>query len=261
MFGMTHPIVRPKKQLGQHFLIDENVAQQIVQYALEGSNNILEIGPGMGVLTQYLLTRSDIHFKAIEIDAEASHYLHTTFPTLDLITGDFLHTDLNSFFPNEPFTIVGNYPYNISSQILFRVLQYRQQIPLCVGMFQREVARRICSPSGNKDYGILSVLLQAYYDTEYLFEVDKSLFNPPPQVQSAVIVLRRHKNYTLPCDETFFMKVVKQAFSCRRKQLRNALKPLITDSTLLRDDFFSLRAEALSVDDFIGLTSRLSEQC
>lgn len=258
---MSTPIVHPKKSLGQHFLIDDSVAQRIVHQAMGCTHNILEIGPGMGVLTKYFVDTPDIHFKAIEIDTEASSYLHKTFPTLDLISGDFLHTDLNSFFPNESFTIVGNYPYNISSQILFKVLQYRQQVPLCVGMFQREVARRICSPKGNKDYGILSVLLQAYYDTEYLFEVDKSLFNPPPQVQSAVITLHRHQDYTLPCDETFFMRVVKQAFACRRKQLRNALKPLVSDPSLLHDDFFSLRAETLSVTDFIGLTNQLQPLC
>ncbi|GAB3917112.1 16S rRNA (adenine(1518)-N(6)/adenine(1519)-N(6))-dimethyltransferase RsmA [Larkinella terrae] len=252
--------VRAKKHLGQHFLKDLSIAERIAGL-LSGHNGyqtVLEIGPGMGVLTQYLLA-TDLPFTThvIEIDTESIAYLTAHFPMLRgrILDGDFLRMDLSTLFPEEPIAIIGNFPYNISSQILFKVLDHRQQVQEVVCMLQQEVAQRIASPPGNKDYGILSVLLQAYYDIKYEFTVDASVFSPPPKVQSGVISLRRNEVVALPCNEKKFVQVVKQGFNNRRKTLRNALKPLNLPESMLSHSLLDKRAEQLGVADFIELTN------
>ena len=245
--------VRAKKFLGQHFLKDLSVAQRIADTIAEG--RVLEIGPGMGVLTQYLLKNPNLQTTAIEIDRESVAYLKEWYPELHLIEGDFLKLDLSVIYPDGEFCVIGNYPYNISSQIFFRVLDHKDRIPICSGMIQKEVAERIASKPGKKAYGILSVLLQAYYDIEYLFTVDEHVFNPPPKVKSAVIRMTRNNRQGLGCDETLFKNVVKTAFNQRRKQMRNSLMGLIgKDNSILNDPIFTKRPEQLSVDEFISLT-------
>lgn len=253
--------VRPKKSLGQHFLKDLGVAQQIAESIIVSQENIqvLEIGPGMGVLTQFLLQNPLIQLTAIELDRESVKYLKINYPQLNLIEGDFLKINLKDIFSNQNFCLIGNYPYNISSQIFFKLLEYREQIPLCSGMIQKEVAERIASKPGKKQYGILSVLLQAYYDIEYLFTVNENVFNPPPKVKSAVVRLRRNNRQQLDCDESLFKTIVKTAFNQRRKQMRNSLQSLIgKDNPLMKDKIFDKRPEQLSVDDFIELTNNIS---
>ena len=247
--------VRAKKALGQHFLTDQSIAKNIVG-ALEG-HQALEVGPGMGVLTQYLLPRPELALKVIEIDGESVVYLKKHFPKLgdNLIEGDFLKMDLDGIFEGE-YSVIGNFPYNISSQIFFKILEHRDRIPEVVCMIQKEVAERIAEKPGTKTYGILSVFLQAWYNIEYLFTVGSGAFNPPPKVQSAVIRLTRNSRTSLGCDEKLFRTVVKTAFGQRRKTLRNSLRPLIRPD-LLSDPVFSLRPERLSVDDFIALTHKL----
>ena len=249
--------VRAKKFLGQHFLKDENIARQIAESLTGITPHVLEIGPGMGVLTKYLYNRPDIDFHAIEIDRESVSYLHQHYPSLHVIEGDFLVLDPGTLF-SEPFAVIGNFPYNISSQILFKVFDNRSRVPELVGMFQKEVAERVAAKPGSKTYGILSVLLSAYYDIEYLFTVPEHVFNPPPKVKSAVIRLRRNSVTTLECDENLFVKVVKIGFNQRRKTLRNALRQLNMPLDNIPDRLLSLRAEQLSVDDFITLTKSLS---
>ena len=249
--------VRAKKFLGQHFLKDENIARQIAESLTGITPHVLEIGPGMGVLTKYLYDRPDIDFHAIEIDRESVSYLHQHYPSLHVIEGDFLALDPGTLF-SEPFAVIGNFPYNISSQILFKVFDNRSRVPELVGMFQKEVAERVAAKPGSKTYGILSVLLSAYYDIEYLFTVPEHVFNPPPKVKSAVIRLRRNSVTTLECDENLFVKVVKIGFNQRRKTLRNALRQLNMPLDNVPDRLLSLRAEQLSVDDFITLTKSLS---
>ena len=251
--------VRAKKALGQHFLTDLNIARKIAD-ALSGGTSeapaaVLEVGCGMGVLTQFLLRRNDIVTWGAEIDAESVEYLHAHYPefTPRLIEGDFLKLDLRERFP-EGVRIIGNFPYNISSQIFFKVLENRDLVPECVGMIQREVAVRIAEPPGSKEYGILSVLLQAWYDIEYLFTVNETVFNPPPKVKSAVIRLRRNATRQLACDEALFIKVVKASFGQRRKMLRNSLKAVFGDFGGEEHPFFTRRAEALSVAEFVELT-------
>ena len=254
--------VKPKKSLGQHFLTNLGVAQQIAQsLKIEQVMLVLEIGPGMGVLTQYLLQNPNIRLTAIELDRESVDYLKLHFPQLNLIQADFLKFDLSLLYPeNTQFCVIGNYPYNISSQILFKVLDYKNQIPCCSGMFQKEVAERIASKPGKKAYGILSVLLQTYYDIEYLFTVDEHNFNPPPKVKSAVIRLTRNNRQQLDCDEQLFKKIVKTAFNQRRKQMRNSLAQLIgKDNNIINNAIFTKRPEQLSVEEFISLT-KLIEQ-
>ncbi len=250
-------MVRAKKFLGQHFLKDENIAQNIVDKISLQTKNILEIGPGMGVLTKYLLNIPEINLKLVEIDTESVEFLYQKYPQLKgrIIEGDFLKLD--STFFEEHFTIIGNFPYNISSQILFKTFENRNNIPELVGMFQKEVAERVAAKPGKKDYGILSVLLSAFYDIEYLFTVDEHVFNPPPKVKSAVIRLRRNNTKSLDCGEEAFVKVVKTAFNQRRKTLRNALKPLNKPFDTSCEDLLSKRAEQLSVDDFVRITSSL----
>jgi 16S rRNA (adenine1518-N6/adenine1519-N6)-dimethyltransferase len=249
--------VHAKKFLGQHFLKDENIARQIADSLTATTPHVLEIGPGMGVLTKYLYNKEGLDFHAIEIDRESVAYLHEHYPTLHVIEGDFLALDLSTLF-SEPFAVIGNFPYNISSQILFKVFDNRNCIPEVVGMFQKEVAERVAAKPGSKTYGILSVLLSAFYNIEYLFTVHENVFNPPPKVKSAVIRLRRNNVTSLECDETLFVKVVKIGFNQRRKTLRNALKQLSLPLDAVPVQLLSLRAEQLSVNDFIALTKSLS---
>ena len=251
--------VRPKKHLGQHFLTDLNIAQNIAG-ALTGVDyqDVLEVGPGMGVLTQYLLqTKHTIH--AIEVDNESVDYLNTNFPKLvpNLIFGDFLKCNLAKDFPS-PLAIIGNFPYNISSQILFKTIENRSQIPEFVGMFQKEVAERIYEPPGSKAYGILSVLTQSFYDTEYLFNVNRFVFDPPPKVASAVLRLRRKETIDLNCDERLYFRVVKTAFQQRRKTLRNSLKTFSLSTNLKEDTIFGQRPEQLGVSDFVRITNLIA---
>ena len=267
--------VHAKKFLGQHFLTDLTVAQRIANQAYpqplpegKGENNpiqVLEVGPGMGVLTQYLLKNPNIQLTAIEIDRESVAYLKEWYPELHLIEGDFLKLNLNIIYPEGEFNVIGNYPYNISSQIFFKVLEYKDRIPVCSGMIQKEVAERIASKPGKKAYGILSVLLQAYYDIEYLFTVDEHVFNPPPKVKSAVIRMTRNKRRRLDCDEALFKTVVKTAFNQRRKQMRNSLRSLLTNEGMkeLKNErfefFLTRRPEQLSVEEFIELTHLIEQ--
>ena len=251
--------VRPKKHLGQHFLTDLNIAQNIAG-ALTGVDyqDVLEVGPGMGALTQYLLqTKHTIH--AIEVDNESVDYLNTNFPKLqpNLIFGDFLKCNLAKDFPS-PLAIIGNFPYNISSQILFKTIENRKQIPEFVGMFQKEVAERICEPPGSKAYGVLSVLTQSFYDTEYLFNVNRFVFDPPPKVASAVLRLRRKETIDLNCDERLYFRVVKTAFQQRRKTLRNSLKTFSLSTNLKEDTIFGQRPEQLGVSDFVRITNLIA---
>ncbi|GAB5564786.1 MAG: 16S rRNA (adenine(1518)-N(6)/adenine(1519)-N(6)) -dimethyltransferase RsmA [Winogradskyella sp.] len=249
--------VRAKKHLGQHFLNDENIAKKIADtLSLEGYKDVLEIGPGMGVLTKYLL-KKDTTTHVIEIDTESVDYLKNNYLNLAsrIYEKDFLKFDLTVVFGDKPFALIGNYPYNISSQIVFKTLEMRHQIPEFSGMFQKEVAQRICSKEGSKVYGILSVLTQAFYDAEYLFTVPPSVFNPPPKVDSGVLLLKRKTNFSLPCDEKLFFKVVKTAFQQRRKTLRNSLKTFNLSDNLKANTIFGQRPEQLNVSQFIELTS------
>ncbi|MDE6871272.1 MAG: 16S rRNA (adenine(1518)-N(6)/adenine(1519)-N(6))-dimethyltransferase RsmA [Bacteroidales bacterium] len=291
--------VRAKKALGQHFLTDLSIAKRIAD-ALETGNpaadertgneptlkedekerertasaepvDVLEVGPGMGVLTQYLLQRPDISLKMVEIDTESVDYLLSHFPQVNgrLLEADFLKLRLEKFFQGE-FCVIGNFPYNISSQIFFKILEYREQVPQVVCMIQKEVAERIAEKPGTKTYGILSVLLQAWYDIEYLFTVGEGAFNPPPKVKSAVIRLHRNTRTSLGCDEKLFKSIVKMSFNQRRKTMRNSLKPIIRDkasregwsderrSAFMAEPVFEQRPERLSVEDFINLTNMLA---
>ncbi len=258
---MSHKKVRAKKSLGQHFLIDEDVCARIAGVLTgEGYDKILEVGPGMGVLTKHLI-KQDKQIHLVELDRDSVAYLRVHYPDLspDLIEGDFLELDLDAHFKDQ-FALIGNYPYNISSQILFKMVENRHLIPEGGGMFQKEVAKRVASEPGSKVYGVISVLIQAYYDVEYCFTVPPEVFNPPPKVDSGVIRLRRKENYHLDCDERLFKTVVKTAFSQRRKTLSNALKPLIRDPELKAKEIMRLRAERLSVDDFVQLTNWIAAQ-
>ena len=253
-------MVRAKKHLGQHFLKDQSIAQRIAGSLTGhgGYTHVLEVGPGTGVLTQYLIPEWKGDLSLIELDRESVAYLKDHFPgkSFNLVDGDFLKMDLP--LPNtSPFAIIGNFPYNISSQIFFRVLELRDDVPEVVGMIQKEVADRLVSPPGNKQYGILSVLLQAFYDLEYLFTVEPYVFIPSPKVRSAVIRLKRNDVKSLECDEVLFKRVVKQGFQNRRKTLRNALKPLNLPLSEISDEVLSKRAEQLSVEDFVQLTLKL----
>ena len=250
--------VRAKKFLGQHFLTDESIAERIARSLTGRTANLLEIGPGMGVLTKYLVDNARYRFKAIELDTESVDYLHRHYPTLDVIEGDFLRLDLSKIFDNATFSIIGNFPYNISSQILFRVFEQRGSVPEVVGMFQKEVAERVAAGPGSKTYGILSVLLSAFYNIEYLFTVHENVFNPPPKVKSAVIRLTRNDVAKLDCDEKLFVQVVKTGFNQRRKTLRNALKPLNLSLDGIDETLLAKRAEQLTVADFTLITNKLS---
>ncbi|MDR1121276.1 MAG: 16S rRNA (adenine(1518)-N(6)/adenine(1519)-N(6))-dimethyltransferase RsmA [Dysgonamonadaceae bacterium] len=251
--------VHPKKALGQHFLKDLQIARKIAD-TLDSFDGlpILEVGPGTGVLTQFLLEKGR-PMKVVELDWDSVTYLHRNFPSLEnhIIGEDFLKMDLNGVFPDR-FCVIGNYPYNISSQIFFKVLDYKDRIPCCSGMIQKEVAERLASPPGRKAYGIISVLLQVWYDIEYLFTVGEQVFDPPPKVKSAVIRMTRNKRTFLDCDEKLLKSVVKTAFNQRRKTLRNSLKPLLgKDCELYPMPVFDKRPEQLSVEEFITLTNNI----
>ncbi|MDR1846602.1 MAG: 16S rRNA (adenine(1518)-N(6)/adenine(1519)-N(6))-dimethyltransferase RsmA [Bacteroidales bacterium] len=249
-----HQQVRAKKHLGQHFLTDHSIAQRIA-YSLQLSAEVLEIGAGMGILTRYLLQNPMVKsLSVVEIDAEAVDYLRLHFPELTIHQGDFLQMNLR-----KPISIAGNFPYNISNQILFKIFADRMMVEEVVGMFQKEVAERITAKEGTKARGILSVLLSACYRMEYLFTVNEDVFNPPPKVKSAVVRMTR-TNISIPCNEVLFQKVVKTAFNQRRKMLRSALKPLNIPLTALDDDILSKRAEQLSVEEFIMITQKLNNQ-
>lgn len=251
--------VKAKKHLGQHFLTDENIAKNIADtLTLSRYETILEIGPGMGVLTKYLLEK-EIDTYVIEIDNESVDYLNSHYSKLHnkIISKDFLKYNINEIFNGKPFAIIGNFPYNISTQIVFKCLEMRNQVPEFSGMFQKEVAERICSKKGSKVYGILSVLAQAFYEVEYLFTVNEDVFNPPPKVKSGVMRMIRKENFTLPCDEKLFFNVVKTAFNQRRKTLRNSLKSFQMSDNLKEDTIFDLRPEQLSVEQFIDITQKI----
>lgn len=269
--------VKPKKFLGQHFLTDLSIAQKIAD-TVDACPEIpvLEVGPGMGVMTQFLVQKPRL-VKVVEIDFESVDYLRKNYPTLEenIIEDDFLKMHLENTFGGQPFVLTGNYPYNISSQIFFKMLDYKDLIPCCTGMIQKEVAERITAKSGSKTYGILSVLIQAWYNVEYLFTVHEHVFNPPPKVKSAVIRMTRNEVGKLNCDERLFKRVVKTTFNQRRKTLRNNIKPLLSDldnqrfnegkgkldhTTFLSDELFDKRPEQLSVTQFIDLTNRISEE-
>jgi 16S rRNA (adenine1518-N6/adenine1519-N6)-dimethyltransferase len=251
--------VRAKKNLGQHFLTDKNIARKIVSSLQKKDiKQVLEIGPGMGVLTQFLLEEKDVHTHVVEIDRESVAYLNENYPELGdhVISGDFLKMNLSEHLSG-PFAVIGNFPYNISSQIFFRVLEYRNQIPEVVGMVQKEVAERIAAGPGSKTYGILSVLLQAWYDIEYLFTVHEHVFSPPPKVKSAVIRLTRNEVESLACDEKLLFTIVKQSFNQRRKTLRNSLKGLVPEIDRLGPSWLMKRPEQLSVNEFVELTHEI----
>ena len=251
--------VKAKKHLGQHFLKDEEVAKNIADtLQLKGYEDILEIGPGMGVLTKYLLEKPVTTY-VVEIDNESVEYLNEHYPKLHgkIIAKDFLKYDINEVFEGKQFAIIGNFPYNISTQIVFKALELRNQIPEFSGMFQKEVAQRICEKKGTKAYGILSVLVQAFYDAEYLFTVDENVFIPPPKVKSGVLRLTRKEDFSLPCSEKIFFRVVKTGFQQRRKTLRNSLKSMELSDELRQDKIFDLRPEQLSVEDFINITLKI----
>ena len=254
--------VRAKKNLGQHFLKDKDIAQNIVEsLRVTNVNKVLEIGPGMGVLTQFLLQNQSYETSVVEIDRESVDYLNQHFPELKdrIISDDFLRLNLNNYF-TEPFAIIGNFPYNISSQIFFKVLEYHNQIPEVVGMLQKEVAERLAASPGSKTYGILSVFLQAYYDIEYLFTVDENLFIPPPKVKGGVIRLTRNQTEHLNCDEKLFKSVVKMAFNQRRKTMRNSLGSMIHNDELKANPIFNMRPEQMGVAEFEMIVRLIGEQ-
>ncbi len=254
-------LVRAKKHLGQHFLTDKNIAARIVGGLRpeNGYSQVLEVGPGMGILSDILLQQTAYETYLIDIDTESYDFLLKQYPTAAkrIVNADFLEMDFQSIFKG-PFAIIGNFPYNISSQILFKVLDNRQQVVEVVGMFQKEVAERCASKPGSKEYGILSVFLQAYYKVEYLFTVKAGAFNPPPKVLSGVIRLTRNELKTLECDEKLFWQVVKAGFNQRRKTLRNALSSLINKENMIEEKLLDLRAERLSVKDFVELTNKIA---
>lgn len=259
--------VRAKKHLGQHFLKDESIAQKIAEtLSFEGYKNVIEIGPGTGVLTKYIL-KEEVNLVAVDLDRESIEYLNTGFSLdnvldkkgkLTVLEADFLKFDLLSLFEKEQFAITGNFPYNVSTQIVFKMLEVKEYVPEFTGMFQREVAERICSKEGSKAYGILSVYAQAFYDAKYLYTVPPEVFDPPPKVESGVLRLRRKHNFSLQVDEKLFLRVIKTAFNQRRKTLRNSLKSFGLSDNLREDAIFALRPEQLAVADFVGLTVKIA---
>ena len=254
-------LVKAKKHLGQHFLKDLNIAQKIADtLSLSNYKKVVEIGAGMGVLTQFLL-KKDTEVYVVEIDKESVAYLEAHYPELrgKIIADDFLKYDIAGFL-REPFAIIGNFPYNISTQIVFKLLELRDYVPEFSGMFQKEVAERICEREGSKTYGILSVLVQAFYEATYLFTVSEGVFNPPPKIKSGVLRLVRKPNYHLDCDEALFFTIVKTAFNQRRKTLRNSLKPLLTNESLKKNSIFDKRPEQLPWQDFVFITKEISRK-
>jgi 16S rRNA (adenine1518-N6/adenine1519-N6)-dimethyltransferase len=256
-------LVKPKKFLGQHFLKDLKVAQDIADTVdSQPELPVLEVGPGMGVLTQFLV-KKERTVKVVEVDYESVAYLREAFPSLEdhIIEDDFLKMNLNRTFDGNPFVLTGNYPYNISSQIFFKMLDNKELIPCCTGMIQKEVAERIAAGPGSKTYGILSVLIQAWYEVEYLFTVSEHVFNPPPKVKSAVIRMTRNQTRDLGCNEKLFKQVVKTTFNQRRKTLRNSIRPILgKESSILQDEIFNKRPEQLSVQQFVELTNMVEKE-
>ena len=256
------PQVRPKKFLGQHFLTDLQVARNIAD-TVDACPDIpvLEVGPGMGVLTQFLLQKNR-EIKVVELDRESVQFLKDNMSQLgdNIIENDFLEMDLKEVFQGKPFVLTGNYPYNISSQIFFKMLEYKDLIPCCTGMIQKEVAERMAAAPGSKTYGVLSILVQAWYDVEYLFTVHENVFNPPPKVKSAVIRRTRNSSQSLGCDERLFRRIVKTVFTMRRKMMRNGMKQILgAGHPMLQDPVFTRRPEQLSISEFIELTNRVEE--
>ena len=254
-------MVRPKKKLGQHFLHDDNIARKVVGYLSPETSNLIEIGPGTGILTKYLVHSNSYNYLGIEIDEESINYLKNHFPDYSekFVLANFLKLNLKDYFTGK-FSIIGNFPYNISSQILFRILENRNYVTEVIGMFQKEVAERINSASGSKKYGILSVLVQAYYHIEFLFTVNESVFYPSPKVKSAVIKLKRNDVDALDCDEKLFFNIVKTGFNQRRKTLRNSLRKYILNDSGNVADLLNKRAEQLNVGDFVYLAQNVSHQ-
>lgn len=258
-------LVTPKKNLGQHFLVDLGIAKAIADTVDAFPDApVLEVGPGMGVMTQYLIPKPR-PLKVVEIDCESVDYLHSHYPELQVLGEDFLKMDLSTVFDGKPFVLTGNYPYDISSQIFFKMLDNKDLVPCCTGMIQREVALRIASQPGNKAYGILSVLIQAWYDCEYLFTVDENVFNPPPKVKSAVIRMTRNNVTDLGCDEVLFKRIVKATFNQRRKMLRGSLKQIFSGGNQPAPEFFlqdimTKRPEQLTIQQFVELTNMVAEQ-
>lgn len=251
--------VTPKKRLGQHFLNNEDIAQRIVESISSSNANVMEIGPGMGVLTKYLLKKENINFSVVELDEESVDYLTIHYPELTIFAKDFLALELDKIY-TDPVTIIGNFPYNISSQILFKLLEYKDLTTELVGMFQKEVAERVAASPGKKTYGILSVLLQAFFDIEYLFTVEAHEFTPPPKVKSAVIKITRNQDKKLVCEESLFKSVVKTAFNQRRKTLRNSLKTFTFAPGFADDPVFNLRPEQLGVKEFERITCHVQSK-
>lgn len=253
--------MKAKKSYGQHFLVREDIAERIASsMSLEGYSKLLEVGPGRGMLTKYLW-EMDAELFLVEADRDMVLYLKKYYPNIkNIISADFLKTDLKHLMQNQSFGLIGNFPYNISSQILFKMLEYREIIPEMVGMFQKEVAQRVVADHGSKAYGVISVLVQAYYEGEYLFTVEKGSFNPPPKVLSGVIRLKRKENQELGCDPNLFKQIVKQTFGQRRKMLRNTIKSFLPDDPFLKESFFNQRPENLSVEDFINLTKEVEKR-
>jgi len=260
---IEYRLLKAKKSYGQHFLTNEYIAERIADSLSSSADyqKVVEVGPGQGMLTKYLLQK-DYDLFAIEADRDMVEYLQEHYPELspNLIKANFLRVRFEELFGEEPFAIIGNFPYNISSQILFKMLDYRTQVPELVGMFQKEMAERVVAEPGGKEYGVISVLVQSFYEGELLFSVKKGAFNPPPKVKSAVIHLRRKEQSELGCDVKLFRTVVKQAFSQRRKMLRNTMKTFMKGDDLLKEDFFRQRPERLSVEDFIQLTNWVEER-
>lgn len=256
-------VLKAKKSFGQHFLNREDIAERIADSLSPQAKDslVIEIGPGRGMLTKYLIDKYN-QLLVIEADQDMVLFLHKHYPVLknSIVSADFLKVDLAALSQNRDFALIGNFPYNISTQILFKMLEYKTLIPELVGMFQKEVAQRVVAPPGSKIYGVTSVLVQAFYEGEYLFSVDKGSFTPPPKVQSGVIRLRRKENYELACDVKLFKQIVKQAFGQRRKMLRNTMKSFLKDDPLLKDPFFEKRPEKLSVEDFVQLTQEVQKR-
>ena len=261
---MAMKTVTAKKRLGQHFLIDLTIARDIADTVdICPGTPVLEVGPGMGVLTQFLLEKQR-ELKVVEIDEESVAYLRHNLTALqeeNIIPDDFLKMHLDRVFNGEQFMLIGNYPYNISSQIFFKMLDYKEYIPFCSGMIQKEVGERLAAAPGSKAYGILSILIQLWYDVEYLFTVDENVFSPPPKVKSAVVRMKRNKREELECNESLFKKIVKGTFNQRRKKLRNSIQQIVgKNSTLLSDPILDKRPEQLSIEDFIDLTKRVEKE-
>lgn len=258
MYFCDMSIVKAKKSLGQHFLKDRNIARKITESLLPLTREVLEIGPGMGVLTRYLFDMEQFSVRAIDVDGESIDYLHSELPQYRdrIIYGDFLKADIRGWY-DKPFSVIGNLPYNISSQIFFRILENREQVRQVVCMIQKEVAERISASHGNKTYGILSIFLQAFYRIEYLFTVSEKVFDPPPKVKSAVVRLIRNEREQLACDEKLFFKIVKTGFNQRRKTLRNSIRQLLPAN--FTSDYLNLRPEQLSIEDFISLCQQISD--